>query len=679
MRKLFIIALIVVSSTANAQRKQLETDVFVLNACSPTEIAIFRDSSQLKQINANRLSINVNRFSAFKIKNINPLRYNFYINDILITQFFDANDITSSGSTKGTNRLQANDIKILNLFDIGDIKNSQFKKVDSIETLIQRYQDSIDLNDAKYDSLMNIKDTLYYLDSNENKIKISKGGKEIVDKVDAQLRTLNAQYTWFSSKLDNIYLFYNTLINNLYINGNFSSLIKGIISASKSSFDSASENSSLKSSQERIVLIAEDALKKCDNLDSIIKKFNFLLAKESSNNNSKTKEIDSIIEDLSAKGFLINSSSDKRTFRNKIFKLKKEISDKKLSEIQSFVLFTALEVGKQLQNAVINESRFENLLKQETCIDTFRVQIYRHLKNDSSLYLYIQDVCAYLNVLIKYLELDNTVFTDPVKNINTNFATFLNYIKTLDFVDKNNTREYTLPTYNNLKNIDLIRYQIDREDILTKSKQTYNYDIWLKGGIKIDFSGGIFLSQLKDEVFNKNAVYDTVGSDVIARTDSLFIDKQNSGKYQFAFGGMVNMSLRSGVNWITPGISLGIGYSNTTQLQFMGAINFQLGKTERIILHLGFAGGEVKRLDLSQITFNPKTDVFMSGNRYKIKADASNYSLPYIDKFSFKPFFGISYNLSKKNALQAVSGKGVDKFNSLQNGSGTNTGTTATP
>gem|GEM_PF-2668443 len=34
------------------------------------------------------------------------------------------------------------------------------------------------------------------------------------------------------------------------------------------------------------------------------------------------------------------------------------------------------------------------------------------------------------------------------------------------------------------------------------------------------------------------------------------------------------------------------------------------------------------------------------------------------DKFQGRFIFGISYNLSKKNALQAVSGQGLTKFNS---------------
>ena len=148
------------------------------------------------------------------------------------------------------------------------------------------------------------------------------------------------------------------------------------------------------------------------------------------------------------------------------------------------------------------------------------------------------------------------------------------------------------------------------------------------------------------------------------RTDSFLIKKQGGGKYNFAFGGMVNVMLRSGASWITPGASIGVAYGSATnsKLQFLGALSLQFGKSERIIAHFGVVAGEANRLDVSQLTYNPSKDVTENDNTYKVKGDFSTTPIPTAPKFLFRPFFGISYSLSKKNALNAV-GSQADNYN----------------
>jgi hypothetical protein len=127
---------------------------------------------------------------------------------------------------------------------------------------------------------------------------------------------------------------------------------------------------------------------------------------------------------------------------------------------------------------------------------------------------------------------------------------------------------------------------------------------------------------------------------------------------------MVNVMLRTGASWITPGASIGIAYGSATnsKLQFLGALSLQFGKSERIIAHFGVVAGEAQRLDLSQLSYNPKTDILDDGKTYKVKGDFSTTPIPTTFNFCFRPFFGISYSLSKKNALNAV-GNSADNYN----------------
>jgi hypothetical protein len=76
---------------------------------------------------------------------------------------------------------------------------------------------------------------------------------------------------------------------------------------------------------------------------------------------------------------------------------------------------------------------------------------------------------------------------------------------------------------------------------------------------------------------------------------------------------------------------------------------------------------EVKRENLS--------DVKEKNRIYMIKSPDIKYTsfvIPTVEKFVGRPFIGISYNLSKRNALQAVSGPGVQAFSDTYKNSVTN-------
>ena len=332
---------------------------------------------------------------------------------------------------------------------------------------------------------------------------------------------------------------------------------------------------------------------------------------------------------------------------------------------EEFVLGTATKIGIMLQSNFRDISQKTNSLKMQNCLDLKQIENFRAVKIQlGEIFDFVQKTSAEFQILVSYLDIDNKIYAGIAKSINTNYYLLLGYLKNMDLIEENNTVEFTLPSSTNLKNIDLVRYKIDREDKITGGKQSYLYDLWVRGGLKVDFSFGIFASGLVDNEYQKHQ-YDNLGT----LTDSIEVNKQNNGGYNFGFGGMVNIMPRLGASWITPGISFGVIYSSNQKLQFVSNLALHLGKTERLILHGGVAMGFVKTLDLSQHQWR----TVEANAIYRVKADLSQFSIPTIDKFTIRPVFGLSYNLSKKNALQAVSNSGLSKYRELESDSGTKT------
>ena len=92
----------------------------------------------------------------------------------------------------------------------------------------------------------------------------------------------------------------------------------------------------------------------------------------------------------------------------------------------------------------------------------------------------------------------------------------------------------------------------------------------------------------------------------------------------------------------------GIGFGVVGEIKF---INKYFTKT--IIM---------KFLDKSKNDFFVNPNISRTTKDFLVRAKLSDFNIPYIDRFVFKPFFGLSYNLSKRNAFQAVSNKGLDYY-----------------
>lgn len=185
---------------------------------------------------------------------------------------------------------------------------------------------------------------------------------------------------------------------------------------------------------------------------------------------------------------------------------------------------------------------------------------------------------------------------------------------------------YLLPVDINGKNIDAVEVTVERyaRNKATPPLDKYSYNIWVKGGVKIDVSAGVFISSLMDKE------YEIRGTGA----NQTIWDKKK-GDYDFGFGSTVNLSLRS-ADWVRPTLSLGALFTTNQKFQLLTGIGIILGKEERIILQGGVSMGRT-----SSIMGDYKTDGSVG---YDL---GTSGTIPTNDKFTFGHFFGISYNFGK--------------------------------
>ncbi len=653
------------------------TDLFVLNTCAPSQFALFKkndDINRHKYVSARKLSINVNRLSSFRIVNINPLRYNYYINNELVTQFMNDGILTPTNNTylKGT-YLPEREIQTVKVFTSGFQSSNQKTLLADQKKIINLLQDTLDGLQAQID---NIDDSIFQLgytyDYFKNQwVEPKTSTSQELNKIRKQFNNLfsdrnnparQRHIAFYTNKIVRASIEFEKMIANFPINNNNIDFLN---------YDSSKYLTAYMDNKSGLRTIIREVDTFKIRYDSLKRDFNKVASLLNSVDTQKkysptiydklNEQQLNIVGMLTKYGYPTNALPNNFSSEVREFML-----NKKYQTYEIFLLKLSTDAGKLLQDKFYEYSQDLNSLYYQNCLDPSDTLLRPDSikQNINDIFKFTQDLSADFAVFVNYFDLDSKGFENTVNNINTYYTGLLNFLKYLNYLEKNNRVEFALPTHNNLKNIDIIRYKIDRDDKLTNSKQTYVYDLWIKGGVKIDFSAGLFLTGVLDYDYNKVAVYDSLSQPL---TDSLYIKRKDVGSVNFAFGGMVNISLRLGASWITPSLSLGVAYSNSQKLQYLSAISLQVGKTERIILHGGFAGGLSQRIDDSQLTYTDiEKDKYII-TQLKVKGDYNNFPIPYKDKFVCRPFFGISYNLSQRSALHAASGAGLDKYNSSLN------------
>ncbi|WP_342089299.1 hypothetical protein [Dyadobacter sp. OTU695] len=340
--------------------------------------------------------------------------------------------------------------------------------------------------------------------------------------------------------------------------------------------------------------------------------------------------------------------------------VREQILEKRFQLYQDYVLLIATNIGMRVQEHAVKYATFHSQVLAMSSIDSATLhQINVKTQKLRDFLIYVRQADADLQVLMSYLDVNVALYEKMATNVNKNSILLNKILTSLATVQKSTTSENLMPATANFGNYDVLRFVIRREEVGSKDSKAseYVYEYWLRGGLKVDFSVGFFGSRLIDDVFNKVLIStDTSG------VDSIQIKRQNSGRADFAFGGMVNIVRRNGDSWFNGGLSFGVAYAGNKSLQALASVSVHLGKSERIILHAGCAFGRVRCLDLSANNF-----ITDSGNIVVKSKDTSysSFNIPYYEKFEAKMFFGITYNLSKKNALSSVSGAGLNTYNSF--------------
>lgn len=650
------------------------------------------DSISRKHRNRHAFQLYERKPFLFRIENVNALRYNYFLNDELITNFVE-------GASAVENNIYANaanaikDIPALNIFNFDVFERRQPEKTEETTRLkqnIQRLKDDREVIQVKINAentkLLQMHDYAdYYKNLHSDNINNSTLRKKypeisgILDIIDPLYDNLNDLDTRLLSKLWElqsninitgnknlqILLSYQILDSSLHCDFDLQSTkvkIAEVLIRLSNEIDTC--NMALKVLEE--ISPARQSLYRIPHTNAVLPRPNSSL--QSKIYDSLLRSYKELLDALKYPLTQLNSPSGIQAEENKL-KAVEFITNKKNQLIELTVLAISLELGKLLEKKWIDYSRKKNVYLNKSWVDKSDLDSITATRNQISvIFNYAKRWIADFALISYSLEINSEIFKSVHQSITSNCLKFLGLLKELDHLNKSTITEFTSPIFHNQKNIDIVRFKVDRQDKLSGGKQTYIYDYWMKGGIKIDYSVGIFGSGLTDRKYNKLSYYGYDSSLTEPSTDSFYISRSEAGNVEFSFGGMVNISWRNGQSWFNGGLGLGLAYSANQRLQFLAAGNLHLGKTERVLLHFGVAMGSVKELDKTSIVLQevPPESSHFPRQSYLVKGDSREMEVPLIERFKVRPFVGISYNLSGKPALKAVSSQSGFQFYNSQ-------------
>lgn len=670
-----------VSTSRRVKYDSIRTEVFILETCDPSLASFSRlnpDPSN-KRNNNKKLEIKSKKLSAIQINGINPLRYKYFINNEAVTQFMEpaVSAFSINSFVNGDYLPTAPELKVPEIFKTDSITSNVKAKIREFDSKNKELSKMLDDTTYAIDVMWyKVSDSVYANNPEATNVENDKKSETIVFTIPRYQNLQNSRTRITLQKERNLKEF-EIYTGGLPLNNpKFGILMEYRNMAFDR--DAEPEIAKIKTAQKAFADQYQQDLKNFTAIDSLVE---ILLGSRDPFHHPAYEKYLTLVRiyNFSISKFKpLNSNSNEEVFN--VRDLKEQILAKQFQLYEEFVLNIAMQMGVLIQHQFRHYSAFNNELENMSCISKEKLDTIQSKKKALiNTFDFIQKTSAELQILVSYLDINTVLYQSIAKSINSNYFFLLTYLKNMEYVTKQNSYQYTLPTHTNLKNIDLLRYNIKREDKITKTVQNYNYDFWVKGGIKIDFSVGFFGTQLTDNKYGK-VLLDTAGG-----IDKIRITLQDDGKTDFAFGGMVNVAPRLGGSWLNLGGSIGVAYSSNQKLQILTGIALHLGKTERLIVHAGAAFGTVKYIDISANDFkfydrNLKeysreqlNEVDEKDRVYMLESPDvkfSGFTVPTIDKFIVKPFVGISYNLSKKNALQAVSGNGLNAYNQALNGTG---------
>nr|WP_298923035.1 hypothetical protein [uncultured Allomuricauda sp.] len=266
----------------------------------------------------------------------------------------------------------------------------------------------------------------------------------------------------------------------------------------------------------------------------------------------------------------------------------------------------------------INKEKFINLIEK---YDIEYNNLVEQLNKNTSEYE--------LQLLPQKIKIYNDFIENNIKESASRITNLLSEMHALKF------DHYVEPLDFNGENIDVVKIMIKRvpKHGNIRTPKEYSYNIWVKGGLKIDVSAGLFITNLVDKDYSLTKISDATETELAKSV----INENNQGDFRYGFGSLVHTSFRNS-RWVRPSLSFGavfIGDQNP-KVQLLTGVGLVLGKKQRIIINYGLAMGSVSKLSNGLLADGTTEYEFTSDD-----------TIPKTERFSFGQFFGITYNLSK--------------------------------
>lgn len=201
-------------------------------------------------------------------------------------------------------------------------------------------------------------------------------------------------------------------------------------------------------------------------------------------------------------------------------------------------------------------------------------------------------------------------------------------------------------------------FQVPNADEFTVGMRTskdpayvFRYNMVVKGGLKLDFSTGVFLTGLNNRDYILSAYKlrfkDSANATAIKDTSGTYIQK-NRSKLNFSTGFLVHIYPRSGCR-TNYGMVTGVTFNNSEFMMVVGgSAMFRMG-SGRLSVVGGFAFGKRKALDANhQKYYHSPKEIDM--NKIYIKDEIPRFfpdtNISTYDKLQVSWFAGISYNFA---------------------------------
>ena len=193
---------------------------------------------------------------------------------------------------------------------------------------------------------------------------------------------------------------------------------------------------------------------------------------------------------------------------------------------------------------------------------------------------------------------------------------------------------------------DVIRFDVEIKKKTETTPKKLNYEVMIRGGVKIDFSTGVFFSNLLDHNFTVsdtafqvlgdsanpfNSTYGfNIANDTILTRNT--ISRNDEGSFNVGVASMAHIYIRTGSKIATPTLSVGLGFDQDQKIRYLGGAGVILGRQQRFIFSGGFVAGQVERLH-SQLQGRP----FYDGTQ--VSSTTSRV-------WEMGGFFGVTFNLT---------------------------------